>query len=237
MNLTKGLALVLVFELFFALGMFLEVPQKTQFVTKEKPVYVTQVREVNRTVEIPVPIVNISEMTATVYAVGIHEKTGGGELITINVSLRNGTGETFVDISGSAFESDFQTSLKDARAYAERFSNRSTKNYDLVVRVASSAKVIGGSSGSAAITVALISLLENFTLRNDTVLSGVLQSDGSGTVAEVSGLETKIGVAEGLGLKRFLVPASQYASSLAQAKSIQVIAVRSIDDAVREMRA
>lgn len=231
------MALVLVFELFFALGTFLEVPAKTSFVTKEKPVYIPEIREVNTTVEVIVPVVNISQITATVYAVGIHEKTGGGELITINVSLRNGTGETFVDISGPAFESDFQTSLKDARTYAERYSNRSAKNYDLVVRVSSSAKVIGGSSGSAAIAVALVSLLENFTLRNDTVLTGVLQSDLSGTIAEVSGLETKIGVAEDLGLKRFLVPASQYASSLAQARSIQVIAVRNIDDAVRQMKA
>lgn len=235
MNWRAAIAAVILFEVFFAFGLYLQLPEKTRFVTQEKPVYVPQ--EVNRTVEVPVLVLNISELSVATYAVGIHEKNGGGELITINVSLRNGTGKTLVEISGPVFESDFQTSLKDARGYAEKYANRSTGDYDLVVRVASSAKVIGGTSGSATITVALISLLGNFSLRNDTILSGVLQSDGSGTIAEVNGLEAKIGVAESLGIKRFLVPASQYASSLAQARSAEIIAVRNVEEAVRYMKA
>jgi len=67
--------------------------------------------------------------------------------------------------------------------------------------------MIGGPSAGAMMTVAVISLLENWTLDNNTVMTGMINPDGS--IGPIGGIPYKIDAAHSVGATRFLIPKGQ----------------------------
>jgi len=67
--------------------------------------------------------------------------------------------------------------------------------------------MIGGPSAGAIMTVAVIALLENWTLDNGTVMTGMINPDGS--IGPIGGIPYKIDAAHSVGATRFLIPKGQ----------------------------
>jgi len=67
--------------------------------------------------------------------------------------------------------------------------------------------MIGGPSAGAIMMVAVIALLENWTIDNKTVMTGMINPDGS--IGPIGGIPYKIDAAASVGATRFLIPKGQ----------------------------
>jgi predicted S18 family serine protease len=227
------ITLLLFVLLFFAMGALFELPAPTKY-TETKIVYQTVKEYINSTIEVPVG--QIHEKNITVYGVAVFNDTRGGDIVAINLFMRAGYGGTFLDVSGKTFGADFQETLPLIRSYAQEFTGQNLVYKDLIIRIDTVAENIQGSSGSAAIEIGLIAMLQDKTLKNDTIVTGILQPDG--TLAAVSALDSKIAVAKSLGVKELLIPKVQCALvNESQKTGIIIDCVNSISDALEHMTA
>ncbi|HWR27512.1 MAG TPA: S16 family serine protease [Candidatus Thermoplasmatota archaeon] len=151
----------------------------------------------------------------TVYAPAVSQLDTGyvGVISTITVTVQgNGSGRVFVDTLPLT-DVDMQGSARLAVKVATALVNMDTRphldpltcDYFFVVRTAS--PMIGGPSAGAMMTVAVISLLENWTLDNTTVMTGMINPDGS--IGPIGGIPYKIDAAHSVGATRFLIPKGQ----------------------------
>ena len=220
------------FTIFFLSGIYFEVPSPNKYV-ETKIVYQTITKYVNNTIEVPVG--QIYEKNVTVYGIAVFNETGSGELAKISMFLKPGYGGMFLDVSEKTFGADLQESMPLIRDYAEEFTEKNLMYKDVVVNIEFTGKNVQGTSGSAAMAVGLIAMLQDIELKNDTVLTGVLNPDG--TLDQVNSLNLKIGVAKNLGVKEILIPKVQCASVNASITGITVTCVNSIREALKYMTA
>ena len=99
--------------------------------------------------------------------------------------------------------------VKVASALVEDDKNCDTNpySYDYFFVVRTSAPVIGGPSAGAIMTTATIALLENWTLDENTIMTGMVNPDGS--IGPIGGIPQKIDAAASVGATRFLIPEGQ----------------------------
>ncbi|MEM3555462.1 MAG: S16 family serine protease [Candidatus Micrarchaeia archaeon] len=129
----------------------------------------------------------------------------GGELVHIEVEIREGEGIVYVATS-PLVGAQTQTSARTAFKVAGKLAGVNTKNYDVLVRLHDygTAKSVDGPSGGLAMTLLMLSILENKTLRQDLTATGTIEQDGSvGEVGEV-GKKTRAAVLG--GMKVILIP-------------------------------
>jgi len=227
------ITLLLFVLLFFVMGALFELPAPTKY-TETKIVYQTVKEYINNTIEVPVG--QIHEKNITVYGVAVFNDTRGGDIVAINLFMRAGYGGTFLDVSGKTFGADFQETLPLIRSYAQEFTGQNLMYKDIIIRIDTVAENVQGSSGSAAIEIGLIAMLQDKTLKNDTIVTGILQPDG--TLAAVSALDSKIAVAKSLGVIELLIPKVQCALvNESQKTGMNITCVNSISDALEHMTA
>ncbi len=128
----------------------------------------------------------------------------GGGIVNVTMSLADGPGRIFISAYPRSGVST-QESAELAIAYASSLS-RPGGPCDVLVDFSSnpSTSYIDGPSAGAALTVMGYALLENRTLRNDTVITGTIEADG--TVGAVGGLYEKAKGAAGMGASYFVTP-------------------------------
>jgi len=130
---------------------------------------------------------------------------GGGELVKLEVEIREGDGQVYVStepLVGIQTEDSARTAFIVACGLARVHTNRVDALISL--RDSSGARSVDGPSGGAAMTLLMLSLLENKTIRKDITVTGTILEDGSvGEVGEV-GKKTKAAVAG--GMKAILIP-------------------------------
>ncbi|MEF8880053.1 MAG: S16 family serine protease [Candidatus Thermoplasmatota archaeon] len=159
--------------------------------------------------------ISLTYRNVTVYAPAVAKTSDGykGVMSTITVTVQsNGSGRVFVetlplaqvDMQGSA-----RLAVKVASTLIRRDKNCSVNpdNYDYFFVVRTSAPIIGGPSAGAIMTVATYSLLKNRGMDNRTVMTGMINPDGS--VGPVGGLTHKIDAAASVGANRFLISKGQ----------------------------
>lgn len=227
----KLIIILLLGVLFFAMGLWFELPSPTKY-TDTKIVYQTVIKYVNNTIEVPVG--QIYERNLTVQGIAVFNDSSDGELVDIDLFLRAGYGGFLLDVSDKNFGSDFQESLPTIKRYAQSFTGRNLAYKDIVIRVDTSAESIQGSSGGAAIVIGLIAMLQNKTLKDGAVLTGVLQPDG--TFSSVNSLDAKVAVAKKVGVKEFLIPKVQCSDlNESQKENISIVCVNSVQEALERM--
>ena len=226
MSVSRTLFLLVVLSLFFLLGLGFEPPRFA--VGQPQVVYQT----LNRTTEVFVPAADFALQSVVVNGIGVYTNTTRGELIAINVSLKPGTGRTFIDVSDKAFSFGFEESVLTARNYAEDYTATSLKSRDLLLRLDSRAERLEGESGSAAISVAIIALVKNKTVKPFVVLTGIVDLDGR--ISAVDNLNTKIVVAGSLGVREVLVPNEQ-CDEVQAVQNVTVVCVSTVHEAVQQM--
>jgi predicted S18 family serine protease len=234
MRMTGVAAMVAIFGiLFFLIGIQFELPSPTKSI-ETKIVYQTVIRYVNNTIEVPVGL--IYEKNITVYGVAVFNNSEGGELVGISLFMKPGHGGILLDVSKNTFGADIQDTLPLIKSYAQAFTGKSLAYKDIIIAMDTQAENIQGTSGGAAIVIGLIAMSENLTLKDDIVISGVLQPDG--TLGSVSSLDQKIAVADSLGVGEFLIPKVQCASVNESAiGNITVTCINTIREALEHMTA
>lgn len=133
--------------------------------------------------------------------------TGEGVSTLLAVKAEPGTGKTLVDIDSLLFWVDTQNSIRMAKKVAENITNLSTDNYDLTFSVVANASLIGGESAGAALALASIAALTGDKLRDDVMITGTVNHDGS--IGPIGGVLEKATAAKQANIKIFLVPLLQ----------------------------
>jgi len=159
--------------------------------------------------------ISIKYHNVTVYAPAVAQTEDGnqGVISTITVTIQdNGSGRVFVDtlpltqvdMQGSA---RLAVKVADAIVKNDRSVEIDPYKYDYFFVIRTSAPVIGGPSAGAVMTLATISLLENWTIDKDLVMTGMINPDGS--IGPIGGIPYKIDAADSVGANRFLIPKGQ----------------------------
>jgi uncharacterized protein len=159
--------------------------------------------------------VTVFYRNVTVYAPAVASTDQGyiGVISTITVKIQsNGSGRVFVDtlpLTQVDMQGSARLAVKVASALVENDEdcdvNPSDYDYFFVVRTDS--PIIGGPSAGAIMTVATISLLENWEISNKTVMTGMINPDGS--IGPIGGIPQKIDAANSVGATHFLIPEGQ----------------------------
>jgi uncharacterized protein len=183
--------------------------------------------------------ISLNYRNITVYAPAVARIESGytGVISTITVTIQNnGSGRVFVDtlpLTQIDMQGSARLSVKVAETLVKNDKNCSVNpsNFDYFFVVRTSSPIIGGPSAGAIMTVATIALLENWAMNNWTVMTGMINPDGS--IGPVGGIVQKIDAAASVGAKRFLIPKGQgtYTELVTETTiegNIQTVVTRSI---------
>ena len=135
------------------------------------------------------------------------DQDGNGVTTPLIVESKPGNGKTLTNIEKLLFWTDTQQSIQIAKYVAENLTEINASRYDLTYSIESDATVIGGPSAGAALTIATIAALRNEKIRNDVVITGTINEDG--TIGEIGGILEKAKAAKDVGAELFLVPLGQ----------------------------
>jgi uncharacterized protein len=157
----------------------------------------------------------IEYRNVTVYAPAVGESQSGyiGVISTITVTIQSqGSGRVFVDTLPLAqidMQGSARLAVKVASSYVLNDVNCSINpsSYDYFFVIRTNSPIIGGPSAGAIMTAAVISLLEDWNMDEKTVMTGMINPDGS--IGPIGGIPQKIDAANSVGANRFLIPEGQ----------------------------
>ena len=143
-----------------------------------------------------------------VYAPAVSEGKNGyvGVITEINVTMMNGSGNVYV-ITNPMTQLDMQGSAKLAVDVACMLTGKDASKYDFFFKVEADSPIVGGPSAGATMTIAVICLLEKLNARNDVIMTGMINPDGS--IGPVGGIYEKGEASAMHGAKYFLIPKGQ----------------------------
>ncbi|HEC76917.1 MAG TPA: hypothetical protein ENI33_06655 [Thermoplasmatales archaeon] len=129
-----------------------------------------------------------------------------GVLTEVNVTMMNGSGNVFV-VTSPLTQLDMQGSAKLAVDVAGMLTGKDVSKYDFFFQVKAESPIVGGPSAGGVMTIASICLLQNIDARDDIVMTGMINPDGS--IGPVGGILEKGEAAGEAGMKYFLIPKGQ----------------------------
>ena len=158
---------------------------------------------------------SITYRNVTVYAPAVASTEDGyvGVISTVTVTIQsNGSGRVFVDtlpLTEVDMQGSARLAVKVASALVENDENCNVdpSSFDYFFVVRTSSPIIGGPSAGGIMTAATISLLENWEMDNYTVMTGMINPDGS--IGPIGGIPQKIDAANSVGATHFLIPKGQ----------------------------
>jgi uncharacterized protein len=151
-----------------------------------------------------------------------------GILLFARVIATNGTGHVFVDTSPYT-QVDLQGSARLAAMVASDVLGIDQRAYDFYYIIDISSPIIGGPSAGAALTMATIAAINNWTLDPGVVITGMINPDES--IGPVGGIPYKLEAAVAQNYTLFLVPEGQGTVTLT--KLITVKEVSTIQEVVK----
>jgi len=133
-----------------------------------------------------------------------------GTVMTIEVSTHAGAGLVLVNTLIPTGV-DFQSSAKIAADVAEKYLQIDLSDTDIIFSITADKdehlQAVDGQSAGAAMTVLLISSLQNKELNDDVIMTGTINPDMS--IGMVGGISEKSDAAGKYGARTFLVPNKQ----------------------------
>ncbi|MBL7148246.1 MAG: hypothetical protein ISS82_05465 [Nanoarchaeota archaeon] len=132
---------------------------------------------------------------------------GNGVSTELLIEVYPGNGKTLVDIDTLLYWADTQDSIRMAKEVAANVTGMDLSKYDISYHIDANASLIGGPSAGSAIAIATVAALQNKTLKEDVMITGTINHDGSiGPVGEITG---KAKASKDVGAILFLVPLLQ----------------------------
>ena len=129
-----------------------------------------------------------------------------GILLGARVIVTNGTGHVFVDTNPYT-QVDLQGSARLAAMVASDVLGIDQRSYDFYYIIDVTSPIIGGPSAGAALTVATVAAVKNWTLKPDVVMTGMINPDES--IGPVGGIPFKLEAAAAKNATVFLIPEGQ----------------------------
>ncbi|MDP4126819.1 MAG: Lon family ATP-dependent protease [Bacillota bacterium] len=120
----------------------------------------------------------------------------------------------------------------NATAVIRHLTGEDLRNYDVHVNVVGGAKIDGPSAGLAT-TLAIYSALKNQPLRQDVAVTGEISIQGK--VKPVGGIYEKIFGAKQVDVRKVLIPLENLADVPQGLQGIEVVAVSTIEEAMRHV--
>ncbi len=185
----------------FLIGSFITPPQYQvlKIDTQPSPTPKTIVKDY-----IELPATNRSFATVRIPAV---DEQNNGVVTSLDVEVIPGSGRILTNIDKLLFWVDTQTSIRTAKSVAEEYTHTDLSKYDIVYTVRANATVIEGGSAGAALTIATIGAIQNKQLRQDVIMTGTINQDG--TIGPVGEVLPKAKAAKDVGATTFLTPPNQ----------------------------
>lgn len=135
------------------------------------------------------------------------DSEGKGVSTILNVEASPGSGKTLTDIENLLFWADTQQSIRMAKIVASNYSNFKPDSFNLIYTIEANASLIGGPSAGAALAIATIFALNGEKPREDIMITGTINHDGS--IGPVSEILAKAKASKSAGATIFLVPLLQ----------------------------
>ena len=129
-----------------------------------------------------------------------------GVFLSALVAVENGSGHVFVDTSPYT-QVDLQGSARLAAMVASDITCLDQTQYDFYYVIAVPSPIIGGPSAGAAITVATVAAINNWSIKDGVVMTGTISPDNS--IGPVGGIQAKLAAAAENGITLFLIPEGQ----------------------------
>lgn len=178
-------------------------------------------------------IMNLTRVNKRDYGILAVDDNDVGHLVPLEVILKEGKGNLFINVAKVRYDETLQSSAQTAIHVARDVSKTSLANKDIFINIKSPSEVedliISGGSAGGAIALAAIALMEGRTLRSDVLITGTIREDH--TIGKISAARAKALAAKDNGATIFLVPEEQ--KSDVGDIGIDVEEVKTIEDAVR----
>lgn len=131
---------------------------------------------------------------------------GDGLIGFVEAEIVEGDGKILIN-TNPFLEPDTQFSANVAAEVAQKITGKDLSERNVIFDFNIKSNVVGGPSAGAAMTLALISALENKEARVDVVVTGIILPDG--TLGQVGGIAEKAEAANLNGMNTFIVPKGQ----------------------------
>ena len=189
--------------------------------------------ETKTTEQLEQDIINLTMVARSQYSVLAVDETNRGHLIPIEVIIKDGKGNLFLNVANVLFDETLQSSAQTAVRVSREVTRMSLFDKDILINIKApeeeSAIIISGGSGGASIALTVISAMQEKTLKNDVYITGTIREDH--TIGKIGGARAKALAAKENGATLFLVPVGQ--KSDVGLVGIEVREVGTIEEAVK----
>ncbi|MFA4719185.1 S16 family serine protease [Pyrococcus kukulkanii] len=162
--------------------------------------------------------------------------TSTGELIGVPtefvITVAPGSGHVYVE-TWPLTEVDMQASARLAAEVAGRVLGIDMSKYDVFIQVKADSPIIGGPSAGGTMTVGIIAALMGWKVRNDVMMTGMINPDGS--IGPVGGILEKASAAHQAGARIFLIPEGQRIQVVTETQRKQIGPVTQITTTQRRV--
>jgi len=157
-------------------------------------------------------------------SVKVFAVTDNGAALTadLTVNMKPGNGDIWIGIQplvGTSTQSTAKLAVETAKDYSSVVDN-----YDYFFEIESNASLVEGPSAGAAMTLLVISMLQDKVIPNDIALTGTITANGG--IGSVGGVFEKSKEAARIGIKLFMVPPGETRQTVKidnQVKSVNLI--------------
>lgn len=176
-------------------------------------------------------IINLNMVAKSDYAVMAVDENDKGHLIPLEIIIKSGKGNLFLNVANVLVDETLQSSAQTAIFVAREVSRKSLSDKDVLVNIEAPVQEqkvsISGGSAGAAMTLAAMAAMQDKTIRNDVFITGTIREDH--TIGRIGAPRAKALAAKESGAVMFLVPAGQ-ASEVGDV-GIEVREVATIEEA------
>jgi len=145
--------------------------------------------------------------SAEAYIAAVKQQGEVGVLSKAVVEIHPGKGRILFN-TNPFVEPDTQQSIETAAKVAEAYTKKSLEEKDVIYSIEESdAKLIGGPSAGASLTIATIAAIEQKQVNPNIVMTGTIEADWS--IGKIGGQIEKMAAVEEAGKELFLVPTGQ----------------------------
>jgi len=166
------------------------------------------------------------------WVIGVDENEVG-HVIPLEVIIKDGSGNLFLNVANVLVDESMQSSAQTAIRVAREVTRTSLTDKDVLINIKAPLQegnlAISGGSAGGAITIAAIAAMMGKAPQDDVMMTGTIREDHS--IGQIGAPRAKGIAARENGAKLFIVPPGQKGE--VGDIGIEVMEVRTIEEAVR----
>lgn len=178
-------------------------------------------------------VINLTTVAKSNYSVLAVDQNDNGRVIPLEVILKQGMGNLFINVANVVVDETLQSSAQTAVQVAREVTRTNLADKDVLINIKSGEPgqilILAGGSGGAAMTLAAMAAMQGKTIRKEVLITGTINPDHS--IGQIGAVRAKGLAAKENGAVIFLVPVGQ--SGDVGDIGIQVREVATIEDAAR----